>query len=415
MAATMKIPGSIFKAKNARGETIYKIEVDLGTGVDGKRVRLRRTAQSLLEAERLRKDLYIQKQQATLTPAPKETLATYAAWWIQNVKRGRIRESTLGDYEYRLARYILPRFGRMRLGDITVRDVETWMRELRSGKGLSVTTVNGARTVLNLLLTHAFRSNLITQNPVVLTKPFRSQFGDRTQVQEPWSLDEIRAALDAVRGTGVDLFVTLGVACGLRRGESLGLHWDDIDFEAGTLTISQALKQGRIVAEDGTVSVRLVQDATKTKSSHRTLPLGPLVTDALLRAKAAQDQARSAAGARWVDSGFVITSSIGTPVSPSNLRRELVSVLGAAGVRHIRIHDMRHTAALQALEAGEPLEVVSQALGHSDVNTTKRIYAPHVEAYSNRFMNTLSELYRPMQDEIDELTRRPDAPERVVS
>lgn len=416
MAGMIKIPGSIRQATSPSGLRYWIVEADVGTGADGKRKRARRRASTLAGAERIRKELWLKRQEgADRPPQPRETVRQYSEWWLQHAMRDRVRESTLGDYQYRLGKWVFPFFGRTSLGSVTVQQIEAWLRLLRTRDGLSVKTVNGARTIFNQVMKHALAEGRISRNPVALTAPLKTQHGDTTQVQEPWSLHEARAALDAVQNTGMDLFVTLGVAYGLRRGEALGLHWADIDFDGGTLTVNRGLKQARLLNADGSVSIKLIEDATKTKSSQRTLPLSDIVTAAIHRHRIYQAGRRALAGQRWQENDLVFTSGIGTHVNPSNLRRELQHHLIAGGVRVIRIHDMRHTAAVQALEAGEPLEVVSQALGHSDLNTTKAIYARQVEAYDSRFAHTLSNRFRPVDAEYEALTREPDSHERAAS
>ena len=402
MGAITKIPGSIWSEKRRNGSVAWILEAPASPSPDGKRRRMRKTVNSRAEAERLRRELWVAAQTRSVAPVAQETLETFARWWLQNVKRGRVRDSTLGDYEYRLSHWILPRLGRRRLTDISAPDIETWMRDLRRG-GAAVTTVNGARTILNQLFKYAHASGRVPTNPVALTQALRSQHGDPTAVQEPWTAAEARKALDAVQGTYVELMVALGIVHGLRRGEALGLRWADIDLEAGTLSIKRGLKQARILAEDGLVSVHLVEDATKTKASQRVLRLGSLVSEVLLRHRALQETRQAKAGSAWIDTDLVFTTSIGTPVSPTNVRRELNRLLEAAGVRVIRIHDMRHTSAVRALENGAPLAAVSQALGHSDVNMTKSIYAPNVPGYNDALVDVNSELYRPIQRELDEL------------
>lgn len=407
MQGSTKVPGSIWSKMRPDGSEVWIVEVPVGTTPDGKRRRTRRTVRTKADAERLRREMWAESQKRSTAPRSTETLATYAEWWLQNVKRGRLRESTLGDYEYRLRQWILPRFGRRRLGDITAADIEKWMQDLRR-TGSGVATVNGARAILNQLMKYAHASNGIAMNPVALTQPLKRAYGDSTAVQEPWTVDEGRAALAALRGTSVELLVGLGVILGLRRGEMLGLHWDDIDLDAGTIVVRRGLKQARLLDDAGAVRVRLVEDDTKTKASRRVLPLGPVVAEILLRHRALQDEDRRRAGESWVDSDLVFATGRGTAVSPSNIRRELVRRLSAAGVRVIRIHDLRHTAAVRALEHQTPLEVVSQALGHSDVNMTKSIYAADVPGLNGRFVHANANLYRTLDDELEELIRGGD-------
>jgi integrase len=128
------------------------------------------------------------------------------------------------------------------------------------------------------------------------------------------------------------------------------------------------------------------------------------VVEALMRHTEAHDRAVVKAGGAWRESGCVFTTRIGTPVSPTNLRRLYVKFLAQNGIRFIRIHDMRHTAAGLSLAQGVRIESVSQALGHKDILMTKSIYAPNIQALNDEFAMGLSECLAPMKDSIDALT-----------
>ena len=141
-------------------------------------------------------------------------------------------------------------------------------------------------------------------------------------------------------------------------------------------------------------------DTPKTVSSARVLPLPDIVRVALARQATRQADQRAQAAHRWVEQDLLITSSVGGPLDPSAVRRQYESALSRAGIRYIRLHDLRHTAATLALQAGEPIDLVSQALGHSDVRMTKSIYAPNVPNYNAQFGWTLDALLQ----EPDELS-----------
>jgi integrase len=100
--------------------------------------------------------------------------------------------------------------------------------------------------------------------------------------------------------------------------------------------------------------------------------------------------ARMTAGQNWVESGFVITSQVGTPVSLSNIRKTYINFLFANTIRYIRLHDIRHSVATLSLGLGIPIEQVSQVLGHTRIETTKSIYAQHVPRFTENFSSVLS-------------------------
>jgi integrase len=170
---------------------------------------------------------------------------------------------------------------------------------------------------------------------------------------------------------------------GLRRGEVLGLKWSDLDLTRLRFTVRRTLGPNR-VSVNGQWHTSVGFENPKTKASMRTLVIHDAMVDILNRHRARQQEQVAAAGNRWIDHDLVFSSSIGTPTNPSNLRNQYKSFLEEHHLRFVRIHDLRHTFAYLALGGGLPLEAVSQALGHTDINVTKSIYAPMVQVLNER-------------------------------
>ncbi len=163
------------------------------------------------------------------------------------------------------------------------------------------------------------------------------------------------------------------LATGLRRGEALGLRWSDVDLDAGRLVVTRQLKR-----EGGT----LVTADTKTARIRRALDLSAPMVEALraLRAHRARQAAeRLALGAAWRDSGYVFTTSLGTPVDPRNCYREFRGICEDAGLGRWHPHELRHSAASLMLAQGVKPQDVSELLGHSLIRMTADVYG-HVLA-----------------------------------
>jgi integrase len=175
--------------------------------------------------------------------------------------------------------------------------------------------------------------------------------------------------------------VVLMLSLGLRRGEALGLAWDDVDLDAGALRVRRALKRERDVK---TGRSRLVLGDVKTAGSRRSLNVPTPMVDMLRGHRRRQAEERLAVGAEWQDSGLVFTTPIGTPIDPANFRHAFAALCKRAGLGHWHPHELRHSAASIMLAQGVPLEVVSGVLGHSSIRMTKDVYghimAPQREA-----------------------------------
>jgi integrase len=152
---------------------------------------------------------------------------------------------------------------------------------------------------------------------------------------------------------------------GLRQGEILGLRWADVDLEAGTLAVTQALQR---------VDGKLFLKAPKTEKSRRQLTLPASVVSALRAHRDRQAFERQAVGNHWKESGLVFTTTIGTPIDPRNALRIWQKLLADARLPRRTFHVTRHTAVSVLINEGVPLKVIQEILGHSVLSTTADVY-----------------------------------------
>ena len=165
------------------------------------------------------------------------------------------------------------------------------------------------------------------------------------------------------------LWITaLGTGC--RQGELLALRWEDVDLVAGRLRVRSTLAR---------VDGKLVLLEPKTERSRRTVMLPEVVVGALQAHRTRQKMERLVAGSRWVDSGHVFTTTIGTPLEAAVVTRAFQRALARAGLPKSRFHDLRHAAATFALSQGFTLEDVKNLLGHSSIVLTSNTYGHVLE------------------------------------
>ena len=182
-----------------------------------------------------------------------------------------------------------------------------------------------------------------------------------------WTADELRAftaATSSHRWAGVwALMATTGMRC----GEVLGLRRGDIDLTAGTVTIrSTRIRYGTTIATS----------TPKTARGNRTIAIGPATVAALKAWKRTQSADRLLMGAGWQDrDGLVVTIADGSAPNPEAFSNLFHDLARRAGLRPVRLHDLRHSYATAALAAGVPVKVVSQRIGHADIGVTLKVYA----------------------------------------
>jgi integrase len=160
----------------------------------------------------------------------------------------------------------------------------------------------------------------------------------------------------------------------MRRGEVLGLRWQDIDFDGKVIHVRQ-----QIYRAGGELHIGPV----KTRAGSRDLPLLGLARTALAARREAQESDRSRLGAAWADTGLVFTTRTGRPVEPRNLVRSFARICEHGGVRRIRLHAIRHTTASLLKDLGVPARDAQAILGHSHISTTQQIYT-HVDDAARR-------------------------------
>jgi len=299
-------------------------------------------------------------------------------------KRSTVRPNTVADYKHQLELWVLPRIGEIQASALRPRDVLQLMTELRES-GLSVATVNTVRMRLSSLMTYAVMVDQALRNPCSSVGSFRSD--GNSLVQAPWSLEEVSRALNACRGTQIELFMILATLLGSRRGELLALRWGDIDFQNAEIQIDKTRSYRRLMDEDGNLYHGHIESDPKTFSGFRRLPLAPPILVALMSERSRREQLGHS-----VDNGdYLLRGSKGKRLSNTSLDRSWNKFCDDHALRRIRIHDIRHTAIVQALEAGARLEEASQGAGHSSTDVTKRIYARYVPALAHGFASALSE------------------------
>jgi integrase len=327
-----------------------------------------------------------ERLRAALTAAdhgvrPSVSRVTVAAWleeWMTTSVEPRCRPSTVVSYRSTVARYIIPAIGRVPLSKLEPTDVQRMLAGL-ARQNLSTTTVRYAYAVLRIALGRALKAGKVIRNVATLV----DQPAASTTELRPLSADQVRTFLDSIEGSRQEPLYVLAVALGMRQGELLGLRWQDVDLDAGTLTVRHTLRIG---------TDQLAEP--KTDRSRRTLRLSPDVASLLRSHKARQAAERLAAGPRWHDGGFVFATPHGTPLNASNVTHAFQAALRHVGLPRQRFHDLRHAFATLQLEDGEELAVISRMLGHANFSTTANVYAHVTPASLQRSADRMDGILR---------------------
>ncbi|MEV7321218.1 site-specific integrase [Streptomyces sp. NPDC093970] len=295
-------------------------------------------------------DLKAQAQRGILISGKVWNLGDYLDYWLGEVVRKNQRATTYSRYECAVRLHIKPGLGGNKLDRLSVPLVQSFLNE-KLLNGASVRNIHVMREVLSAALTHAQREELVNRNVArLVTLPTYEPDEVR-----PWSADEASHFLDTARATPYHLAFTLLMLYGLRRGEVLGIRWEDIDFAAGEIHIRQQVQHIRGV---------LYEAPLKTKAGKRNLPLLAVIHDLLVAHRQKVSES----------SGLIFTAEDGTPFRPQTLSRAFLRLSQTSGLRTIRLHDLRHTANTLLKKLGVPARDRQFILGHANISTTQGIY-----------------------------------------
>lgn len=350
--------GSIYQRAS---DGLWVATVSLGYGPNGKRKRKPIYGKTRKEVAEKLKTLLHEQQSGLPIVTERQTLAQFLQHWLSEVAQPSLRASTFSTYESHIRTHIVPALGRVALQQLTPQQIQSFLNHKLAG-GLSPRTVADIHAVMRTALQQAVKWNLMARNVATLVERPRIP---QKQVQY-LTPAQARTFLQSVQSDRLQALYLTAMSLGLRRGEALGLRWDDIDLDRGILAVRAALQR---------INGKLQLVELKTKAAHRSINL-PSVTLAALKAhRRRQLEERLLAGSQWQELGFVFTTRIGTPIEPRNYKRSFDKALERAGLDHMRIHDMRHTAASLLLAQGVPAKVISEILGHARVGITLDIYS----------------------------------------
>ncbi len=370
----MGVTGHVRKRETKNKTPSYQIIIEKTPDCEtGKRRRIYRTVHGTKkDAEREMRTMLDDIENRTFV---KSNSISVIQWMFQWVKTYLINLSptTLQGYEYQVEHYIknMP-IGNIPLQDLTVADVQIWINELSkqspiSNKPLSAKTVKNIYHNLSAAIDKAVQLELVKRNvckSVTLPKVKKYQ-------AEVYDEDEIQKLLVAVKDTDMELPVLLAVSLGLRRGELLGLKWKHIDFDNAIISIEDNLVEVRKELSDD----RMMTKSPKSISGLRKISISKSIIDALKKAKHDYAVNKLKMGRDFYDGDYVICQINGKPYKPASMSRKFNQLLKKHDLKHIRLHDLRHTNATLMLTKGISPKVAQVRLGHSDFSTTMNIYS----------------------------------------
>lgn len=307
-------------------------------------------------------------------------VSDWLAHWINNIAvPPHVSQNAHDGYRIDVENHLTPGVGAHWLDKLAPEHLEKLYAKIQES-GRSAGTANHVHRTIRNALNEAVRRGLLTRNPALLAK---HPTPDEAEVK-PYEVDEIKRLLQAAaRGRNLARWA-VALALGLRQGEALGLKWDDVDLDRGTLRIRRSRLRPRYRHGCGErcgkkpgscpQRVRWNKDTkdTKSRAGRRTVGLPPPLIELLRKHRAEQEAERARARQLWSDEGWVFATPTGGAPIPSTDYHEWKRLLKAAGLRDARLHDARHSAATVLLILRQPERTVMSLMGWSSTSMAKR-------------------------------------------
>jgi integrase len=294
-------------------------------------------------------------------------LGDYLTEWIE--RRTKLRENTRFGYRNIVRLHVDPVLGQVPVADLTTRQVRDLLEQLAlsdaRGKVRTGATLSRIRSLLSGALQDAVEDGLI---PVNVARGVRlpESAGDSRVVKVVFTPEQAALFLAEADKTRFGPLIRFVAGTGVRRGEAVGLLWDAVDLEAGTVTIRRSLTK-----VDGQVRV----DKPKTKKGERVVALDQGTVELLRDVRREQAQTAMRLGRdSWNPEGYVFVTLDGQHLLPDSVTQAVKRITTALGLPDLHLHSLRHTWGSDALDAGIDVKVVSDMLGHSTTALTQNVY-----------------------------------------
>lgn len=368
-----KIGGSVRPRPSRDNIRYFDVTLELGVDkVTGKRKRatFRIDTTSQLEAENFLMKKKVEYMEGEMLMPSEKTVGDWLDEYLRDYVVTQESPATIRDYQSVIERYLKPEFGDIKLQKLDRSKVQQVYNKWRvksnaSDRPLRATTVQHINRVFKASLNIACDLGYIKQNPTYKVKIGKDMVTEHTDF---YDTAEIEALRSAVKGTDMELPVTLLFDCIMRRGELLGLCFGDVDFENKTVTI------GHSWVESPDSKNPVLKDC-KTDSSYRKIVVSDRTIQLLKRQELYCKEICLKMGKPFTKEQRVICKNDGEPFLPKSFSRKWARTLKSNGLRHIKLHGTRHSAISLLLSKGVPLHIVQQRAGHQDPKITLSVYS----------------------------------------
>jgi integrase len=313
------------------------------------------------EAQAALAELVSNVEKGSYIEPSKRKFRDFALEYLEKVYKNKVKASTYDRTRSLLLNQIIPWFGNADLKDIDQFLVYEFYEE-KKNEGLAPSYIQRMHEITKKWLAIAYQWELIPKNIASLIEPPRNT----KKVMNVWNIGQVNEFLKHTKHSRYHPIFFVAAYTGMRKGEIIGLRWEDIDLEAKTLQVRRTLY--RITGET-------LLTEPKTPNAYRTIHLDDDLVRVFRKQKVKQNLEKLKYGPAYIESNMVFTQETGDYISPSAVNGLFRRFLQQLGLPEIRFHDLRHTHATILLGMGVNPKLVSERLGHSSVAITLDVYS----------------------------------------
>lgn len=377
-----------------RGKS-YQVILEYGKDAEGNRIRKAITVKTSKEADAILTEHEHNMQNNNYVLPTSMTYAEFLTYWFDNYVKKNCEETTQIGYKHIVEKYLKPKLGIHKLQELQPIHIQKYYKYLMDEVGFSPNTVYRHHANIRKSLDFALKQQFVMRNVAdAVELPKRKEFEGSY-----YTIEQLQHLQELIKGHELEVPISLAIYLGLRREEIAGLKWKYVDMNARTIEI----KEVRVRMSKETITKK-----PKTKGSIRTLYIPDDLYTLLKAHKAKQEQLKKDMGKDYQGGDYVCTKENGVVFRPEKISMAFKKFLEENNnpekndLPHIRLHDLRHSFATLLYQNGVPIKNISDALGHSDITTTLKVYAHIMDDSRKETIDKMNDMLKQKPEKKDD-------------